>query len=360
MQFKPEEFVVEEIASDGSIIQRDQPFQRPDSETGKKWHAHFALQKTVWTTNDALRALAWAVHAKPSRFSFAGAKDRNAVTTQLCSGFCVEPKALVNARVKDLRVLGAWKEKEKIRLGDLKGNCFTITLTAENAGVEPDPEKIRERTSTGRYPNFFGPQRFGSVRTNTALVGLKLLRGETRDAVMNYLTFTEGEKSVEAREARERLAKEGDCRAALEYFPKWLKNERFMLEWLAKNENDFAGALRCLPRGLQLMFVHAVQSQLFNDELASGPPREEGNLVGYETAEPTRFEEEWLRERGLSKESFLLKSFPELSSKGGKRKWFAELREFQVLQEDPLVVRFSLDAGCYATEALYFLMGLNP
>ncbi len=357
MQFKPQEFVVEEIVLDGSVIKRDSAFQRPDSETEKKWHCRFALQKTGWTTNDALRALARAVHAKPSRFSFAGAKDRNAVTTQLCSGFCVEPKALLNARVKDLRVLGAWKEKEKIRLGDLKGNRFTITLTKENAGIQPDPEKIRERAAQGRYPNFFGSQRFGSVRKNTALVGLKLLRGETRDAVMNYLTFTEGEKSVEAVEARERLAKEGDYGAALEYFPRWLKNERFMLEWLAKNENDSAGALRCLPRGLQLLFVHAVQSQLFNDELAAGPAGEEGNLVGFES-EPTPFEEAWLKKRGLSKESFHLKSFPELSSKGGKRAWFAALREFRILQEDPLVVQFSLDAGCYATEAIRFLVGL--
>ncbi len=359
MRFKPEEFLVEEITLSGETIRLNEPFQREDSTQEKKWHCRFALQKTLWNTNGALRALARAVHAKPSRFSFAGSKDRNAVTTQLCSAFCVNPKALLNARVKDLKVLGAWKEEEKVRLGDLKGNRFTITLTRENCGAEPDPEKIRGNASKGGYPNAFGSQRFGSVRKNTALVGELLLKGDLEGAVKNFLCYTKGENNGEALKARRRLEKEGDYGSALEYYPKWLKAERLMLASLAEKPSDWARALRRLPRGLQLLFVHAVQSRLFNDELAAAPSGEEGSLVGYETPSLTPFEEEWLEGRGLSRESFRLPHLPELASKGGKRKWFTELHGFELLSEDPVTMRFSLDSGCYATQAIKFLVGLG-
>lgn len=358
MKFKPEEFIVEEITSENKVLKVDTQIEKEGIDVQRDYFTQFVLQKTKWTTNDALYALARRIHVKRTRFDYAGNKDRNAITTQLCSAFCVEPKALLNARLKDVEILGAWKTNEKIKLGNLKGNRFTITLTNENTGKRINLEEIRERASKGKYPNYFGEQRFGSIRKNTALVGELLLKNDVKSAVMNYLTFTEGETSEEALIARERLGKEGDFKTASEYYPQWLKNEQRMLHSLVEYENDYGRAFRTLPRTLQLLFVHAVQSRLFNDELADDPHGEEGNLVGHNTLELTEFEIKWLKKHDLTKESFKIQSFPELSAKGSKRKWFAELHDFKIIQEEPTIIRFSLDAGHYATQAIRYLIDL--
>ncbi|MFA4946739.1 MAG: tRNA pseudouridine(13) synthase TruD [Candidatus Micrarchaeia archaeon] len=362
--FQPDEFIVEEITSQGAVLEVGlrQTLGKPeDAALEKNYFSRFIMEKREWNTAQALGALAAYLHAKPSRFDSAGAKDRNAVTVQLCSAFCIPPERLLSTRVKDVRVLGAWRAGEKVRLGDLQGNRFTITLNTGNCGREPDAAAIKARAeATGFvFKNYFGYQRFGSNRENTALVGECVLRGNFKEACTNYLCFQGGERQ-EASEARARLASEGDYAAALAYYPRWLKYERTLLEYLATQPTDYAGALRRLPRSILLLFVHALQAKIFNESLEAfeGAPNleAEGNLVGYES-QPTELEAAALEARGLTKESFRLASMPELSSRGNKRKLFTRLKGFEVRSTEPVVLRFSLDSGCYATTALDFLLG---
>lgn len=79
-------------------------------------------------------------------------------------------------------------------------------------------------------------------------------------------------------------------------------------------------------------------------------------MLGSES-EPTPEEKKLLKKEGLKPESFKLSALPELSSKGTKRALFAPLKDFEVLRESPLQVRFSLAAGSYATVALEWLLG---
>lgn len=363
--FKPDEFVVEEITPDGTVLEIGKQFNlgaAEDQALERDYFARFVLQKRGWNTAQALAALAWALHVKPSRFDSAGTKDRQAVTTQQCSAFAVQPERLLALQVKDLQINGAWKAREKVRLGDLKGNRFTITLTKENCGAEPDASTIRRNAAEHDclFKNYFGYQRFGANRENTADVGLHLLRGELKEACLNYLAFQGGERAEDARHARERLAKEGDYEAALDYFPRWLKYERLLLEQLAVNPADYAGALRRLPRNILLLFVHAFQARLFNERLRAYEGQwdesAEGNLVGTDS-QLTPEEQSLLEGYSLTVQSFALASMPELSCKGNKRKLFARLRGFEVVSESPVTLRFSLDSGCYATTALQFLLG---
>ena len=360
-KFQPDEFIVEEITKDGLQLEAGKEYEFPDETNEENFFSYFVLEKRDWGTSRALKTVARALHAKASRFNAAGNKDRNAVTVQLCSAFCVQPERLRSIRVKDIQIQGAWKAKEKIRMGDLQGNRFTITLNKDNCKVEPDAEKIQRNAEQSEYlfRNFFGYQRFGSARSNTAVVGLHLLKGDFEAAVKEYL-FGEGDAQEEAAAARSRLKKELDYKAALDYFPHWLKFERTLLGYLALNPTDYAGALRKFPRGMQLLFIHAAQSRLFNEELRAfeGEQDEEldGNLVGFET-EANDFESAWLEEHGLSIESFRMPRAPELSCKGNKRKLFAKLNGFEVLSEEPVKLRFSLNSGCYATTALGHLLG---
>ncbi|MBI5229373.1 tRNA pseudouridine(13) synthase TruD [Candidatus Micrarchaeota archaeon] len=399
-EFAPEEFIVEEITKEGLVLELDKQIEKEgDGNLEKDYFTHFILQKREWNTLQALSAISRALHIGAKRLNFAGTKDRNAITTQLCSAFAVPSEKILSLKIKDIQINGAWKEKEKVRLGDLLGNRFTITLSKENCGKNVEAEKIKKNASKNNYciPNYFGQQRFGSMRGNSHLIGKLMLQGKYEEAVLNFLCFP-GDDKLGA-EARKQLEKEKDFAAALGYFPRHLKYERTILGQLAKNPRDFIGAFRKLPRTLQLIFIHAFQSFLFNEllkkrveekrlfvgaigdfycnsdsygfpEIDSAKAIEDyaeatavneriqsgscflaGHLIGYET-DLTQDEAFLLEREGIEKEAFRLKSMPELHSKGSLRPLFVPLKDFAVLFPSPVKIGFSLPSGSYATVAI--------
>lgn len=366
--FAPEEFLVEEITSNGTVLEIGKQINLgavEDQKLERDYFTHFVLQKREWNTMNALAEIARKIHVKGKRFDFAGTKDRNAITTQLCSGFAIAPERLLSVRVKDVQINGAWKAREKVKLGNLQGNRFTIIVTKENCGVDADAEKILAKAESHDFlfPNFFGQQRFGSLRGNSHLVGKLLLKQDLAGAAMVFLAGEgAGEKEADAIEARAKLRETQDFVAALEAFPRYLKYERYMLEHLVQNKNDFAGAFQTLPRTLALMFIHAFQSFLFNEMLAEllkekreWNEGEQGLLIGSESVLGEK-EKQILEREGVSKEEFKMKALSFLSSKGSERKFFVKLQNFEILEENPVKLRFSLDSGCYATTALEFLL----
>ncbi len=413
--FAAEEFVVEEITRDGVVLEAGKPANlgaAEDASLERDYFARFVLEKRNWNSMQALAEIARRLHAHPKRFDFAGTKDRNALTVQQCSAFAIQPERLLALEIKDIEILGAWKSKNKVRLGELAGNRFTITLTSENCGtpkVTPSAKKIAAKAKKLRYvfPNYFGSQRFGSMRGNAALVGAALLKKDFEGAVSNYLTFVnEGEREDDARSARERLDKDKSRERfakALDYFPRFLKYERTLLEHLSRSPRDYAGAFSRFPRHLQLLFVHAVQSELFNDELearvkakklftpeegdfycsrdslgfplvgdakpvddlketkalvAGGDAFLVGTLVGSDS-QPTATQAKLLKKKKIGVEDFKFSTLPWLSTRGGRRALFAPLLHFTVVEGAPagaVRVRFALPSGCYATIAVQELL----
>ncbi len=355
----PEDFIVEEIGSDGTLFGTDKEITRVDE---KGDFVRFILQKRDWTTEGAIRRIAKELGIGKKRFNYAGNKDKIALATQLVSVFNVEKEKILSLNLKDIKINGAWKSKERVSLGDLLGNRFTIKVV--------NPEKNGDIVNKiygelgGKFPNYFGEQRFGTTRKNTHIVGEYIIRCRLDKAVLAFLCDTEGEIHESARIAREKLRETLDFAAALREFPKHLKLERSMLAHLEKNPNDYAGALRCLPRGTLLMFVHAFQSYIFNrllsDRISEGEvkPEEgermndsgfiEGRIIGYET-ELNEREKEILAGLEIKTRDFKIKSMPEISSKGSSRTLFAPLKDFSFSES---TFRFSLPAGSYATVAL--------
>ncbi|MDP2717764.1 MAG: tRNA pseudouridine(13) synthase TruD [Candidatus Micrarchaeota archaeon] len=384
----PSEFIVEEILPDGTVLKVDTPADGAgladpsDQSLERDYFCHFVMQKTDWNTMQALSAIAFRMGVNPGRFNFAGTKDKKAVTVQRCSAFAMEPSRILPMNVKDVKILGAWKAREKVKLGDLAGNRFTIALTKENCGVDVDADALRAKVDAcdGIIRNDFGAQRFGSLRQNTATVGEHMLAGDFQKAVMEYVAG-EGPEPENFAAARKRLLDEGDFTAACQYFPHVLRYEKGMIAHLAQKPHDFVGAMRRLPRNLQLMFVHAFQAKLFNEYIGenegdfvcpqdeAGFPNPEravlGNvgqeyrgrrwpcahIIGYDT-ELTESEEKFLEEKGVQKESFKIKAMPQLSAKGTFRPTRVPLKGFEVMARKPVVVRFSLPSGSYATAAL--------
>lgn len=383
----PEDFKVEEIAQNGTVMELGKKYTPEElglsaDPSGKI--TTFVLEKYNWNTSQALKALGKAVGRGMKSVGFAGTKDKTAQSTQLCSMFGVEPERLEYAHVKDIQVNGAWKAAQKVEMGDLAGNRFTITIKEF---------KHRERLDgivselNGRFPNYFGEQRFG-FRGNNFDIGLDMLKGNYESAVMRFLTDTSREVREEAIEARKRLAAERDFGAALDYFPTYLKYERGMIDYLSLFTGNYANAIRKLPRSLSLMFIHAVESEIFNRELEDRIKKGDiepvkgdivcnandkrffdlssahtfdndnkdgvfaiGNILGYNTKEPTEFERNELERLGLTLDSFKMSGMNELNCKGASRVLFALFVGFSIGEPNvgEAVVRFSLPSGSYAT-----------
>lgn len=360
----PEDFIVEEITPEGKTIKVGEKTSWKD---GKGDYLIFVLEKKNWNTIEALKEIAIRAHSSKKRFSFAGTKDRRAITTQRASAWKISKEQLENIKIKDLEIKPVSYEKNGLHLGDLKGNRFTIRVK--------EPGEMRNPKS--KIPNFFGEQRFGKKRPVTHLVGKAIVNEQYQRAVETYLWECFPEESEEEKEARTRLAKEKNFSEALKYFPRHLKYERTLLGHLSNKPNDYVGALNALPRKLLLLFVHAYQSHLFNkiltkrktiglepkegDILEDGIPT--GPLYGYElelaTGKQGEIEKETLSQEWLNLSDFKLHGMPSLSSKGLRRKLYFDIKDFKVLEKKPdeLTVRFTLSKGVYATTVLNYLFG---
>lgn len=383
----PEDFVVSEIVGNGTALEPGTKYAPEmlgfEEKQGK--FCVFVLQKKNWNTSQALKAIAKKLGKGMRSMGFAGTKDRMSISTQLCSAFAAVPPQLLGIHIKDIDINGAWVSDSEIGMGDLIGNRFTVTV--RNASAQELLEKALG-TLDGVFPNYFGDQRFG-YRNNNVDVGLAILKGNFEEAAMKFLTDTKNELQEDAIDARTKLAETRDFKAAMQQFPRYLKYERTVLEYLSRYPTNYANAIRKLPRSLSLMFVHAVEDSIFNEELKRRveegitTPRESelvcgpnsygfpdiksvgryssgsdraflvGNMVGYDTKELTELEASLLDEFGITLESFKANGIKELNCKGSFRAMFAPYRWISSRIDQSIAeLKFELPSGSYATVLL--------
>lgn len=144
----PEHFRVDEIL----------PFE-PD---GEGQHQLIHVEKRLTNTDWLARQLARHAGVPPRAVSYAGLKDRNALTTQWFSIDLAGKPApdWSQLGIPEVRILAVHAHRRKLRRGALQGNRFAITLTE----LTGDLTGIDERLTTIQHqgvPNYFGEQRFG-------------------------------------------------------------------------------------------------------------------------------------------------------------------------------------------------------
>ncbi|WP_132056997.1 tRNA pseudouridine(13) synthase TruD [Halorussus amylolyticus] len=242
-----------------------------------------------WDTNDFAKRLSDALGISRERVSWAGTKDKHAVTTQLFSLRKIDARDLDDVAIRgaDIEILG--RAGRGLEFGDLAGNAFEIVV--RDAGNPENTAAIREeleafgggKPGTVGVPDFFGQQRFGSHRPVTHEVGLHVVRDEWEEAVRAYVANpydTEPEGTQSARREVADAFDDRDWRAALDALPRRLGFERAMVNRLVERDGDdpedFRAALEAVPSNLQRLFVNAAQSYAFNrilsERLARGLP----------------------------------------------------------------------------------------
>lgn len=233
---------------------------------------------TNWETNRFIAKLARACGISRNRVFFAGTKDKRAVTKQV---FVIDApqKRVATVSISDVEIEIIGRTHQKLGFGNHKGNRFTITvrgccnedgtpMSEEEAilRIENIKEKMENAIGAGIFPNWIGPQRFGSGRPVTPIVGRHVVNGDWKSAVMDYLCL-EGEEGQDAQEFRKNVRENGIESIDLSTIPNWLGYERDILTHLRNNPEDWIGAFKKLPNNLQLMTVHSLQSVVFNNTL---------------------------------------------------------------------------------------------
>jgi tRNA pseudouridine13 synthase len=282
-----------------------------DADTGAYPHLVFRAELRNWETNAFASELSDRLGISRERVSWAGTKDKRAVTTQLFSVKGVPAEDLPEIGGTVIEVVG--RAGRPILFGDLAGNAFEIVVrdtenTDSAASVVADlrafaggddPAAGGDRSSdatlpdgepTVGVPNYFGQQRFGSRRPVTHEVGLAIARGQWREAVLAYVGNPHEREPESTREARAYVDETHDWAGALDKLPGALGYERSICHRLVENgadgPDDFRDALEALPSNLQSLFVNAAQSYVFNrilsERLERGLPFDrpvEGDVV---------------------------------------------------------------------------------
>ncbi|WP_338063094.1 tRNA pseudouridine(13) synthase TruD [Wenzhouxiangella limi] len=144
----PDDFEVEEVLG--------------HEPSGEGEHLWLWIEKREHNTVDVAGMLARAAGLHPRQVSFAGLKDRNAVTRQYFSLHLAgrDDPDWHAADLPGVRVLSGQRSARKIQRGRLHGNRFTLVVR----GLEGDRDEIEQRLLCLRdhgAPNGFGEQRFG-------------------------------------------------------------------------------------------------------------------------------------------------------------------------------------------------------
>ncbi|MEM1606712.1 MAG: tRNA pseudouridine(13) synthase TruD [Candidatus Bathyarchaeia archaeon] len=282
----PEDFIVEEILADGSkaSISAEANFG-PFANHGR--YLICLLIKRGWDTLLAIEELSKLIGIDPSRVGFAGIKDANALTAQYISIGGVPVDKITGIKIKDIVIKPLGYANEEISPRKLFGNMFTVTVKSVRLKEKTIQNRIKKICSElkdfGGMPNFFGHQRFGTIRPVTHLVGKSIIKGDFEGAVMSFLSYVSPFESIRAREARREIRERMDFKAALKKLPKALVYERLILKHLSRVPRDYLGALNKLPLSFRKLFVQSYQSYLFNrflsERIKRGIPLK-GVLVG--------------------------------------------------------------------------------
>ncbi|MDH5754139.1 MAG: tRNA pseudouridine(13) synthase TruD [Candidatus Bathyarchaeota archaeon] len=421
-----EDFVVEEILVDGSKAEVNQceshiKHNVLGSSLVENRYLLCVLVKRNWDTFLALKAIAEQLDISTKYIQIAGIKDAKAVTAQHITVKGMPAEEVQKAQVKDTKIRPIGYFRSKLSSYYLLGNHFCITVRAISRPKSTIKERItkiiEELEALGGVPNFFGHQRFGTIRPITHLVGKAIVQGNFEKAATLFLAKPSSHEHPESRQAREQLLATQDFKQALKNFPKKLHYERLMLRHLARKPDDFIGAFRTLPIKLRELFPQAYQAYLFNkflsrrikDELPlnraevgdhavnversglpmirmhriastetvteinkaiqAGKMRLAIPLVGFKQ-QPSRgvqgeIEKQILEEEGISPENFKIDAMTEISARGQMRTVITPLNNF-LLEETSadsanpskrkVKVSFMLHRGSYATIVLREIM----
>lgn len=247
---QPDDFRVEELTS------------LTPNERGP--FAFYRLEKSGWTTPDALAAIRRRWQIAPQRLNYGGLKDRHAETIQYLT-IHHGPRRGLNHNSISLHYLGQVAFPYSSR--DIRANRFHITLRDLADGDAERGAVAAAGVARDGLPNFFDDQRFGSVGDGDQFVAKCMILGRFEDALKLALTapyeFDPGEEKRIKATLVEHWGRWPECK---QHLPR--SHARSLVDYLAHHPTDFRGTLARMRPELQGLYLSAYQSHLWNRILA--------------------------------------------------------------------------------------------
>ena len=263
---QPEDFRVEELTD--------------AAPEGRGEFAFYRLDKTGWTTPDAINAIRRRWKIDWQRLSYGGLKDRHAVTSQHLTIFRGPERDIT---VDKIRLTHLGRRAEPFTAADIRANRFAIVLRSLSAhDVDRAESALREVKQAG-LPNYFDDQRFGSVGEKHEFVAKEMVHGNFDRALWLALAAPyEHDRSDAKREKALLREKWGDWAALKAALPKG--HARSLVDYLVTHLDDQKGAVARLRPELQGLYLSAYQSHLWNRMLGRWLEQRIGseNLVSVE------------------------------------------------------------------------------
>ncbi len=318
----PEDFCVDEC-----------PLYLPGG-TGE--HLYVRITKRNLSTLDLVGRLSSILGVKAKSIGVAGLKDAQAVTSQMLSIHGVDAAALEHIRLDDrltaIDILG--RHRNRLRKGHHSGNRFRITIrdVSQDAG-DHVPAVLAELARRG-VPNYFGPQRQGRSGVNYQ-TGAQLLIDAERRAGMSRAKRLWYLSTYQSHLFNRLLARR------IEWIDRILTGD-----WAMKHAN---GA--CFP------VTDAAAEQPRADRFEISPT---GILFGsrapWASGEPGDMEQAVAAEAGATPQD-LIRAAAQCGFRGERRALRVQAKDMTwQLEQDRLMISFTLPPGAYATSVLRELM----
>jgi len=366
--------------------------------SGHGEHIYLWIEKSGITTRNLLTQLAKGLKVKERNLGYAGLKDAQALTRQMISVPVSHLDQIEKLNLHNAKIIQLNRHGNKLRLGHLAGNRFTITLHKTEPGALPHAQQILQQLEKRGVPNFFGEQRYG-VLGNSAILGKLLIEKEFPQFCREFIGDPQLIRNQDWKRAAEFYRQE-KLREALDHLPGGMADERHLLQ-LLHNGKSHQVAVFSLPKNLLRLFLSAAQADLFDrllqqrlpslnrlrdgdiavkhingacfrvEHAAAEQSRSDsfeispsaplfGSKVMLATGKPGEAELKLLEESGLSLENWKLGRG--LTMSGERRPLRVPLNQSEILSHGKnfLTLRFILPKGSYATSVLRELIKQPP
>jgi tRNA pseudouridine13 synthase len=228
-------------------------------------YAFYQLEKSGWTTLDALQAIRRRWNLGPHQVSYGGLKDRHAHTRQYLT-ILHGPRRGLRHQTVTLSYRG--QVARPYSAHDIRANRFRIVARAVDAEELRLARAALQEIRVDGVPNYFDNQRFGSVGDKQEFVARFLIRGEYETALRLALAATyrhdRGQQKVEKAVLQAHWGDWVRCKVEL---PRG--HVRSLVDYLVHHPADFRGAFARMRPELAGLYLSAYQSHLWNRMLAA-------------------------------------------------------------------------------------------
>uniref|UniRef100_A0A1A7YA25 Pseudouridylate synthase PUS7L n=1 Tax=Iconisemion striatum TaxID=60296 RepID=A0A1A7YA25_9TELE len=273
----------------------------------------FTLCKENLETLEAISYMAAALGVLPSDFTYAGIKDKRAITYQSMVVKKVTPQRLKEKTAefekRGMRLSQIRSVSEPLKLGRLQGNHFDLVVRnlrphrpadKHSSGTDVRThlaalvKEAVENTQRNGFVNYYGPQRFGSGQSVPSdRVGLALLKEDMVNAVRLFFTPEDGNDPQSL--AKRHFLQTANAKESLALMPLCKPRERLMLRALNRYGSGSDGCVQAwlsLPHSMRVFYPHAYCSRVWNEAVAHrlstmGHGVKQGDLVWTQSGQQT-------------------------------------------------------------------------